>query len=334
MSHLTTIGFKNNDGNSKVSMDIKGELTLKIIRKYLEDKKGITIGKNAFTSSSVITLDIGTNVTSIGERAFGGCRNINGTLIIPNTVEKIGTNAFRLCKFQGDLIIPDSVYKIGTYAFAKCCFNGKLKISEKIETICYGTFAKCSGFIGDLIIPNSVKSIGRNAFYGCEFTGKLILNQNIISSLTQKNGVISMNPFDGCNGLRVFSYDGTEQKINYVEKPIKADEKKIEADEKKIEADEKKIEADEKPIEADEKKIETDEKKIEADEKPNEADEKPIKANEKPIKADEKEIEADNETNSIKMINCSDISFDCNFEDIYGLKIHMNGCQNIKFAIN
>jgi hypothetical protein len=346
MTHLTIIKFirithvigwvVSYDCIETEYLDIEGELTLEIINKHLE-KKGI---KNII----IKYLVIGTNIKSIGKNAFDNYSNLTGNLTIPNTVEKIGEYAFRGCELQGDLIIPDSVYEIGAYAFQNCSFNGKLKISETMKIINVGTFQGCSGFIGDLIIPDSVEYIHAYSFKGCiGFTGKLILNNHVGSLLQQCNGQLYMSAFEYCNQLRVFSYAGVEQKFFRHDKPQinmwcengvylnfynKADKKPIEAEQKPIEAEQKPIEAEQKPIEAEQKPIETEQK---------------------PIEVDETEIDADNETNSIKLTKCSDVSFetnsieltkcsdvsfDCNFKDISGLQIHMNGCQNIKFVIN
>ena len=46
--------------------------------------------------TDVVDIQIGTNVTSIGERAFQGCMNLQ-SVTIPDSVTRIGENAFCGC---------------------------------------------------------------------------------------------------------------------------------------------------------------------------------------------------------------------------------------------
>lgn len=73
---------------------------------------------------------------------FPGCRNLNG-----------------------DLTLPDSVQIVGNDAFSECTgLTGTLTLGSSLQTIGAGAFYDCS-FSGNLVIPDSVTSIGRYAFY-------------------------------------------------------------------------------------------------------------------------------------------------------------------------
>jgi len=65
----------------------------------------------------VISIVIGSSVTSIGEFAFGYCDNLT-SITIPNSVTSIGDYAFFQCYNLTSITIPNSVTSIGGSAFS------------------------------------------------------------------------------------------------------------------------------------------------------------------------------------------------------------------------
>ena len=180
------------------------------------------IGWNAFPWTACSTIKFGKNVRSIGERAFNGCRNLNGDLTLPDSVQTIGAGAFQGCeKLSGDLTIPDSVQTIGDSAFefctglngtltlgknlrtigkkafSGCAFTGSLTIPEGITEIAIGTFSslyQSSGmFTGKLTLPSTLKTIGASAFSYTDFSGELLIPDGVTS--------IGANAFEECDGF-------------------------------------------------------------------------------------------------------------------------------------
>ena len=81
------------------------------------------------------------DITSIGDNAFYGVE-MEGTLIIPNSVIYIGEQSFSNCTgFDSSLIIGNSVSEIGNYAFANChCFTEVISLAINPPLIDNTTF--------------------------------------------------------------------------------------------------------------------------------------------------------------------------------------------------
>ena len=62
------------------------------------------------------SVTIPDSVTSIGDGAFSGCRNLT-SVTIPDSVTSIGDGAFSECRNLTSVTIPDSVTEIGWHAF-------------------------------------------------------------------------------------------------------------------------------------------------------------------------------------------------------------------------
>lgn len=141
------------------------------------------------------------------------------TLILPNTLVKIGDNAFcgggftsleipesvkYLCGFANcqnlkEIKIPKSVQKIGPSAFGSCLNLVKAVIEAEVDTIPVGLFAECHE-LQEVTLPSSAKVFasqifGAGAFSGCSKLKQITLPENLttIGSATfQRTGFESV----------------------------------------------------------------------------------------------------------------------------------------------
>ena len=209
----------------------------------------MSIGDYAFRNCSGLTsVTIPNSVTSIGDGAFVACSSLtsivvedgntiydsrencnaiietaSNTLIagcqnttIPNSVTRIGSQAFYFCSGLTSVTIPNSVTSIGDYAFygtgiynneanweagvlyiSNCLIeakdlSGAYIIKDGTRLIADYAFEGCSG-LTEIEIPNSVTSIGDYAFAYC--TG--------LTSITIGNSVTSIRggAFVACSGV-------------------------------------------------------------------------------------------------------------------------------------
>ena len=118
-------------------------------------------------------------VTSINNYAFTDCAGIAGTLVLPDTITRLGDTSFNNSGLTGILVIPDSVQYIGTSAFGSCAGIIQLVLGDSVTTIKSSAFRNCTGITGTLVLPDSITSIENNAFYGCTGVTGLVINCNV-----------------------------------------------------------------------------------------------------------------------------------------------------------
>ena len=128
------------------------------------------------TLTSIVFPDV---LKSIGSNAFAGS-GLKGSLNIPEGVVEIGKWAFTNNDFTGILTLPSTLKKIGVSAFSECCFICPLNLPDGIEEIESGCFYNCRYLYGKLILPSHLKKMGSSAFRGCTgFKGDLVIPKSL-----------------------------------------------------------------------------------------------------------------------------------------------------------
>ena len=177
---------------------------------YEEGKDGITITRYTGEAKKVVipAKINGTEITSIGYRAFADCASLT-SVTIPEGVTSIGNDAFSLCVnltsislpksltsigsygFSAtdltSITIPENVRSIGCYAFFSCTKLKKVVLPEGITRISSRTFAMCSN-LTDITIPDSVTSIDEGAFCDCDKLDSIVIPDSVIEIYVRKKG--------------------------------------------------------------------------------------------------------------------------------------------------
>lgn len=104
-------------------------------------------------------------VTRIGDNAFYGMTTLK-SIDIPNSVTTIATFAFWNCKGLTSLTIPNSVIYIGNFAFMMCENLKSVTLSQSLKSLQYYIFYECKS-LTSITIPASVESCDVTAFCGC-----------------------------------------------------------------------------------------------------------------------------------------------------------------------
>ena len=185
----------------------QSELTIPDIVTHEETNYSVTeIADNGFFGMMDFygTLIIPNTITKIGNYAFSGCDEFD-RITIPEGVITIGDNAFNNCtSFKGVLTIPNSVISIGANAFESCTRITEVTISENVKEIPQECFSGCSR-LKTITIPDNITYIGNQAFNGCSSLSNIILPDNIKT--------IGSNAFYNCKTITNFKLPEKLQEI-------------------------------------------------------------------------------------------------------------------------
>lgn len=123
-----------------------------------------SIGDEAFSGTSLESIDIPTSVTSIGDGAFLLCGKLNN-VVIPEGITSIGHDTFEFCESLDTITIPDTVTSIGDMAFYSCSKLNNITIPDRITSIGQQAFDRCVG-LTTIDIPSGLTDIDWSVFAG------------------------------------------------------------------------------------------------------------------------------------------------------------------------
>ena len=141
------------------------------------------------TSLKSITLP--DNMTSIGDCTFSGCTSLT-SITIPDGVTSIGDWAFSVCESLGSITISNTVTSIGDYAFNSCTSLESITIGNSVTSIGDAAFDDCTS-LTNITLPDSVTSISDWAFIGCISLESITLPDSVTS--------IGNSAFSDCTAL-------------------------------------------------------------------------------------------------------------------------------------
>lgn len=179
-----------------------------------------TIGNYAFErlTDGFESLELGSDVISIGNSSFGTNSKLKKLHIVGNSGTVISGSAFYNCSALTEVIIDNASsisgsqstsygsfgystnierVTIGNVSSWDYAFYGRTKISSVTlsngcTNVGQGTFSGCTS-LGNVDFPNTLTSIGASAFTNCSGMTTLIIPDSVIS--------IGNNAFQNCSGL-------------------------------------------------------------------------------------------------------------------------------------
>lgn len=164
-----------------------------------------SLGKAAFSNSSLEEIKLSKKLTSISESCFTNTNIIK--IDIPNNIKSIGKYAFYGCKSLSQINIPSSVQNFGSQAFYDCSNLSYVNISD-ISAWCTSTFESKDG--GGTILEHASSS-------PLTLSGKLYLNGELVTDIVIPDGVTKINSyaFVNCDSFTSVTIPPSVQKINF-----------------------------------------------------------------------------------------------------------------------
>lgn len=137
-------------------------------------------------------------VTAIAPAGFMTCERLT-EVVVPDTVQVIGEEAFAFCTSLSAVNIPMGVTEIGDRMFARCISLREITLPESLTYIGRETFVFCSGLTG-IAIPSGVTKIGMDAFNRCtglrtvEIPASVAMMESTVFYATHLESVRILNP--------------------------------------------------------------------------------------------------------------------------------------------
>ena len=133
--------------------------------------------------TSLSSIVIGSGVQTIPDYLCYNLTSLNGTLSLPNNLQKIGSYAFSGCTgINGSLTIPNNVRRICTYAFRDCTGITAVTLGTNLDTLETGAFSGTS----------SISSITYKATNCTNEQANWMFTGNAITSLSINSNVQSI----------------------------------------------------------------------------------------------------------------------------------------------
>ena len=133
---------------------------------YINYRMVVDIRNRAFLDNAEITTVDFTKIARlrrIGSFAFANCVNLDGEVVIPNTVATIDTAAFQGCTSLDSVIFNATNGSVPNQCFNGCTALSSVTLNDTVTQIGFYAFADCPN-LTYIEIPRSVTSIANSSF--------------------------------------------------------------------------------------------------------------------------------------------------------------------------
>ena len=147
-----------------------------VIPKTHYDMPVIGIGWHAFRSTNIRSIVIPDTVTVIESNAFERCEKLT-SVYIPNSVTKIESDAFLRCTALTSITIPSSVTEMGGL-FSWCTNLKSATILANVEVLPSYMFSQCWN-LTSVTLPSTLTMIDGRAFDDCRVLPSVVIPEGV-----------------------------------------------------------------------------------------------------------------------------------------------------------
>ena len=126
------------------------------------------------------------------------------SIVFPDGITKIGSNAFSSCVYLDIDTLPDTILEIGEGAFEYCYNLSLTSLPSGLTKINSSSFSNCKK-LALTSLPSGITEINITAFNYCEKLSITSIPEGVIS--------IGNKAFYGCVGLTSITFNGTPTSI-------------------------------------------------------------------------------------------------------------------------
>ena len=153
-------GYVLNNGKAEI-VSYYGNAKKISVPEKLDGKTVSAIGDGAFYCGGFTKVTIPNTVQKIGSEAFASCQELL-EVTIGNNVTSIGDSAFSNCQSLKKATLPSKLKKIPDNLFSDCLELKEVNFPSGLTEIGFGAFSSTA--ITKAPLPNTVKVIGEEAF--------------------------------------------------------------------------------------------------------------------------------------------------------------------------
>lgn len=147
--------------------------------------------------SDIVDIELPNTVTRIGYNAFGNCRYLE-KIRLPENVKTIDNNAFYECSSLSSVEFNDGLKTLGDNAFAHCSSLDSVELNEGLESLGGYAFYGCTA-LKTVEFKKGLKTIANSAFSSCSSLQSVKFNEEIES--------VGNFAFSGCTSLKSVDFN-------------------------------------------------------------------------------------------------------------------------------
>lgn len=165
-------------GSTIAEMSNTGSKTLKTSGKYCEGDIGVNYVKpssggsgfwdentvKSFFENTLTNINIPSGTTEIKDYSFKFCPLT--TISLPNSLQKIGREAFYGCNYLQLSSLPEGLTEISKFAFSNCFSFETIEFGANLNTIGEQAFYNCTG-LTTVRFKGTPSTIQYNTFVSC-----------------------------------------------------------------------------------------------------------------------------------------------------------------------